>query len=390
MHMNMHMHMHMMEVNPLMFPSWKDKALFTPGPLTTSQTVKQAMQHDLGSRDGQFIALIQDVRRRLVKLGGSPEIYTTVLVQGSGTYGIEATLSSVIPPAGKLLILINGAYGVRMAKIAETHHIPCISRICAEDSIPAADELETTLANDPAITHVAVVHCETTTGIINPIAVYGEIAERHGCVYIVDAMSSFGAYPIDLAACKIDFLVSSSNKCIEGVPGFSFVLARIDTLNAARGCARTLSLDLLSQWEGLEANGQFRFTPPTHAILAFRQALVELELEGGVAGRAERYRQNYEICLAAMRKMGFKPYLADENRGYIISSFFNPEHPNFIFSDFYARLSDKGCVIYPGKLSHANCFRIGHIGRLCAGDVRTLMAAIAETLDEMEITLQKD
>ncbi len=370
-----------------LLPPWKDKALFTPGPLTTSATVKQAMLRDLGSRDTEFISVIKEVRQRLVQLGASLDEYTAILIQGSGTYGIEATLSSVIPPDGKLLILINGAYGHRMLKIAGIHRIHCESLIFTEDTQPDVSALESALKNDLAISHVAVVHCETTTGIINPIDIYGEIVKRHHRTYIVDAMSSFGAYPVDLKACGIDYLISSSNKCIEGVPGFSFVLARKESLAVTHGFARTLSLDLLAQWEGLEGDGQFRFTPPTHAILAFRQALLELEQEGGISARGERYRENYEITLSAMQAMGFKPYLNENLRGYIITSFYYLDHPNFNFKEFYECLSKKGFVIYPGKLSHADCFRIGHIGRLGPGDVASLMAAVAKTLGEMNIPM---
>lgn len=366
---------------------WKDKALFTPGPLTTSMTVKQAMLRDLGSRDPEFIGIVKDIRRRLVELGGGSQQYTAILMQGSGTFGVEAVLSSVIPPDGKLLVLVNGAYGERMVKIAQVHRIPARVLRFPENTIPDPRMLELALAEDPALTHVAVVHCETTTGILNPIETYGEIVRNHARVYIVDAMSSFGAYPIDLEACGIDYLVSSANKCIEGAPGFSFVLARASALDAARGFARSLSLDLLAQWDGLERDGQFRFTPPTHALLAFHQALRELEWEGGILSRGQRYRLNYEITLQAMQEMGFRPYLEEKHRGYIITSFHYPDHPNFSFTAFYERLSARGHVIYPGKLSQADCFRIGHIGRLTSADVRALMSAIAETLTEMGITM---
>ncbi len=367
--------------------SWKDKALFTPGPLTTSATSKLAMLRDLGSRDTEFILTVQEIRHRLVELGNGADEYTAIMMQGSGTFGIEATLSSVIPPDGKLLILINGAYGQRMLKIADIHGIEKLPLNFLEDTIPELCQLDTALQNDPQITHVAVVHCETTTGIINPIDAYGDVVKRHNRVYIVDAMSSFGAYPIDLKTCNIDFLVSSSNKCIEGVPGFSFILARKDALEKTQGFARSLSLDLHAQWKGLEVDGQFRFTPPVHAILAFRQALIELEIEGGVPARGARYCQNYDLTLSGMQKMGFQAYLKPEHRGYIITSFHYPQHPNFDFQKFYARLSQKGYVIYPGKLSHADCFRIGHVGRLGIADVRALLAAIAETLLEMDIHL---
>lgn len=364
---------------------WKDKALFTPGPLNTSATVKQAMLRDLGSRDTEFIAIVREVRQKLVALGGASDDYTAVLMPGSGTFGIEATLSSVIPSDGKLLVVINGAYGVRIHKIATVQRISVLNLTCPENMQPDPQALDEALTVDPTITHVAIVHCETTTGIINPIEACGKIVRKHQRQYIVDAMSSFGAYPIDLAACEIDYLISSSNKCIEGVPGFSFILARKDVLTQTRGFARSLSLDLLAQWEGLESDGQFRFTPPTHVILAFRQALLELEQEGGVAARGARYCENYEITLASMQKMGFRAYVSPEKRGYIITSFYYPEHPNFNFRDFYERLSQKGQVIYPGKLSHADCFRIGHVGRLGSADVRALMAAITETLVEMDV-----
>lgn len=369
-------------------PSWKDKALFTPGPLTTSRTVKQAMLQDLGSRDMTFIEIVRDVRRRLVALAHADEqTHTAVLVQGSGTFGIEAVISSVIPGNGKLLVLVNGAYGERMVRMAAAHQIPCVAQTCAENTLVDLDELENRLAVEDGITHVAIVHCETTTGIINPIQEAAEIVSRHHRVLLVDAMSSFGAYPIRMAEWGIDFLVSSSNKCIEGVPGFSFVLASKNSLLQARGNARSLTLDLYAQWEGLERDGQFRFTPPTHAILAFHQALLELEAEGGVEARAQRYTQNYELTLAGFSAMGFKPYLEKTLRGYIITSFYYPDHPRFDFTTFYEKLSQRGCVIYPGKLSHAACFRIGHIGRLGPSDVQHLLGAVRETLIEMDINL---
>jgi 2-aminoethylphosphonate-pyruvate transaminase len=367
--------------------SHKDKALFTPGPLNTSASTKKAMLRDLGSRDAEFIEVVRDVRSRLVGLGDGHEEYTSIIMQGSGTFGVEAVLSSAIPQDGKWLILINGAYGERMLKIANINKIQTAVLRTLEDTVPDASALREALQSDPAITHVAVVHCETTTGIINPIEEYGRIVKEFNKIYFVDAMSSFGAYPVDLAACNIDYLISSSNKCIEGVPGFSFVLAKIETLKQTEGYARTLSLDLYAQWKGLESDGQFRFTPPIHAILAFRQALLELEREGGVTARGERYQRNYEITLSAMEAMGFKPYLPPDHRGYIITSFYYPSHPNFDFHRFYGLLSEKGFLIYPGKLSHADCFRIGHVGRLRLHQIKGLMSAVQSVLKKMKIKL---
>jgi 2-aminoethylphosphonate-pyruvate transaminase len=374
--------------SPRRIPGWKDKVLFTPGPLTTSRTVKQAMLRDLGSRDFELIEIVSDIRRRLLELGGVADAgYEVVILQGSGTFSLEAVISSMIPPDGKLLIAINGAYGKRIAQIASVLRIDAHLLHYPEESKPDPGEITEVLEADASVSHVAVVHCETTTGIINPIKEIGAVVKDSGRRYFVDAMSSFGAVPLDLAVCGIDYLVSSANKCIEGVPGFGFVLARRDALLEAEGHARSLSLDLLAQWRGLEANGQFRFTPPTHALAAFHQALLELEAEGGVEGRAARYRANHQTLVAGMRGLGFQEYLRSEDQGYIITSFRYPEHPNFDFDQFYRRLNEQDYVIYPGKVSDADCFRIGSIGRISIADVRGLLAAIRETLLEMEIEL---
>jgi len=370
-------------------PGWKDKILFTPGPLTTSETVKQAMLRDLGSRDSEFIGLVKDVKGKLVGLGqAGPDEYTAVLMQGSGTFGLEAVVSSTIPPDGKLLVIVNGAYGKRIAQIASVLKIETAILECPENTTPDPGQIGAALEADPQISEVSVVHCETTTGIINPIEEIGRIVKKSGAKYFVDAMSSFGAVPIDLGECNIDYLVSSANKCIEGVPGFSLILCKLSSLKETAGYARSLSFDLLAQYRGFEKNGQFRFTPPTHALLAFRQALAELDAEGGVKGRAERYSNNYKILEAGMRQMGFKEYLRPEDQGYIITSFLYPEDDNFHFEDFYERLNKRDYVIYPGKVSDANCFRIGNIGRIFESDVRSLLTAIRETITEMDVKLK--
>lgn len=364
----------------------KDKLLFTPGPLTTSMTVKQAMLQDVGSRDFEFIDLVKEIRSRLLEIGGvGDDGYEAIIMQGSGTFTLEAVVSSSVPPVGKLLVIINGAYGRRIAQIAKIHNIQTTTLEFPENRVPDLVQIEKALETDAAITNVAVIHCETTTGLMNPVQDIGRIVQGFSRRLLVDAMSSFGAVPIDLAEWGIDYLVSSANKCIEGVPGFGFALVRRDALMQTEGNARSLSLDLLSQWKGLEQNGQFRFTPPTHALLAFRQALLELEAEGGVAGRAARYRANYETLIAGMRAMGFQEYLEREDQGYIITSFRYPPHPNFDFDEFYKRLNDRGYVIYPGKVSQADCFRIGTIGRIFESDVNDLLAALREVVAEMGI-----
>jgi 2-aminoethylphosphonate-pyruvate transaminase len=367
-----------------------DRLLFTPGPLTTSTTVKEAMLHDAGSRDRAFIETVREIRQRLLALGGaaapkSGGEYECVLMQGSGTFAIESVISSAIPRDGKLLVLVNGAYGRRIAQMARVHEIHTRTVEAPEDCkiLPAA--VEEALAAAPGITHVAVIHCETTTGIVNPIEAIGEVVERAGAVYIVDAMSSFGAIAVDLAAARIDFLISSANKCIEGVPGFGFVLARRSRLLEAKGHARTLSLDLHAQWAGLEADGQFRFTPPTHALLAFHQALLELEDEGGVVGRAMRYSANHAALMCGAEQLGLKPYLAPHDLSPIITTFRYPENPCFSFLEFYERLSERGFAIYPGKLTAEPCFRIGTVGRLYPADMEALLAAMQSVLAEMGV-----
>jgi 2-aminoethylphosphonate-pyruvate transaminase len=305
-------------------------------------------------------------------------------MQGSGTFAIESVISSAIPPDGRLLVLVNGAYGRRIVQIARTHSIAVEVAEVAEDCKITAALAAERLAGG-GVTHVAVVHCETTTGILNPIEEIGRVVSGAGAVYIVDAMSSFGAISLDLSASRVDLLISSANKCIEGVPGFGFVLARRSALEAAKGRARTLSLDLHAQWAGLEGDGQFRFTPPTHVLLAFDQALKELDQEGGVAGRGDRYRRNHLTLCRGMRNLGFEAYLAPEDQSYIITSFRYPPDPAFQFEEFYAKLSHLGFVIYPGKLTREYCFRIGTIGRFFPTDVERLLSAIHSVLSVMGV-----
>jgi 2-aminoethylphosphonate-pyruvate transaminase len=347
------------------------------------------MLRDLGSRDAEFIETIQSVRNDLLELAGTSVDggYEAILVQGSGTFGLESVVSSTIPRDGALLVLINGAYGRRIAEMARIHGIETITLEYPEDATTSVDDVAELLKKAPQITNVAVVHCETTTGILNPISEIGEVVRAAGKIFFVDAMSSFGAIPVDLSGSTIDYLVTSANKCLEGVPGFSVVLARRESLLKTEGWARTMSLDLFSQWAGLEKNGQFRFTPPTHTILALRQAIVELNKEGGVLGRAMRYRTNHETVKAGMERMGFKTYLDPAHQSYIITSFLYPNDERFNFELFYSKLSERGLVIYPGKLTQEDCFRIGNIGHLSSADMEALLVAIEQVMAELGIPL---
>jgi 2-aminoethylphosphonate-pyruvate transaminase len=375
----------MSEPSPDRLPAARDRLLFTPGPLTTSLSVKQAMLHDAGSWHAEFNAVVASIRERLLAIAGVSrhDGWEAIPLQGSGTFGVEAVFQTAVPPRGKVVVLANGAYGERMGQMLQHAQIDHVMLRTDEDTPPNPSALEDLLAGDSSFTHAAVVHCETTTGILNPIAPLGRVAKRHGLVYIVDAMSSFGAIPIDPPGCGIDFLVSSSNKCIEGVPGFSFVIGRRAELLACEGRSRSLSLDLLGQLRGFEKNGQFRFTPPTHAILAFDQALRELEMEGGVEGRFVRYRRNHEVLVGGMRELGFRPFLDPAVQAPIITAFHTPRDERFSFDELYRILADRGFIIYPGKLTRVSTFRIGNIGRVFPADLEQLVDATRRALLEM-------
>lgn len=369
----------------------RDKLLFTPGPLTTSLSVKQAMLHDAGSWHFEFNDLVASIRERLLKIAdlSRDNGWEVILLQGSGTFGVEAVFQTCVPPNGKVAVLANGAYGERMVQMLSHARIAHTVLRTDDDSPLSATELNQCLQTDSAITHVAVVHCETTTGILNPIEELGRMAKVAGKIYIVDAMSSFGGMPIDLEKCGIDFLISSPNKCLESVPGFCFVICRRSVLLACDRLARSLSLDLLSQLKGFEKNGQFRFTPPTHTVLAFNQALNELEQEGGIRARHERYRENHETLLSGMAKLGFQPYLDAAIQSPFITAFQYPAGAQFDFQSFYRFLSDVGFIIYPGKLTHTDTFRIGTIGRVFPRDLKQLLSAIESAMETVACPMDK-
>ena len=361
------------------------KLLFTPGPLNTTNGVKSAMLCDMGSRDAEFLGIVREIRRQLLEIGGADEAFECVLLQGSGTYVLESVISSAIPRDGRLLVLVNGAYGRRIRDIAKVHGIETEALELAENRKFTAEMVRDQLAALPGTTHVAAVHCETTTGILNPIEEIGPIVRNAGAVYFVDAMSSFGAVEIDLKTAPIDFLVSSANKCIQGVPGFGFVLARRERLLECRGRARTLSLDLYAQWAAGEADGEFRFTPPVQVLLAFHQALREFNAEGGVRGRGARYRSNHVALMRGMRELGFETYLAPEDASHIITTFRYPANPQFKYEALYRKLSEGGFIIYPGKLSDEPTFRIGTIGALYPRNIEALVEKIGLVLEEMGV-----
>ena len=354
--------------------------LLTPGPLTTSHTVKAAMMQDWCTWDDDYnLDIVQKIRAQLVQLATGQPNYTSVLMQGSGTASVEATIGSILGADDKLLVINNGAYGNRIAQIACRLNIKHTRLDYKETQAPDCDALDTLLTQDSSITHVAMVHCETTTGMLNPLNEVSAVIKRHGKVFILDAMSSFGGIEMDIGELGIDFLISSANKCIQGVPGFGFVIARTDKLTQCQGLARSLSLDIYDQWQCMEQNkGKWRYTSPTHVVRAFKQALTELTEEGGIAARAQRYKTNQQRLVKGMQQLGFTPLLPARLQSPIITSFYSPTSECYDFKSFYQALKQRGFVIYPGKVSDADCFRIGNIGEVYPDDIDRLLNAIKE------------
>lgn len=363
-------------------PAAVDYLLLTPGPLSTTATVRAAMLQDSCTWDADYnLGVVEPIRRELVRLATGPEYesdYSAVLLQGSGSYVVESVLGSAIGADECLLIINNGAYGARMGEMARCLGLRHHELDCGETTRPEPAAIEAMLVRHPEITHLAMVHCETTTGMLNPLEEVAELCQRCGIRLIVDAMSSFGGIPIDMGRLGIEFLISSANKCIQGVPGFGFAIARRAALMACAGRARSVSLDLHAQWQTMEQQGgKWRFTSPTHTVLAFAQALRELDEEGGIAARHQRYSENQRTLVDGMAALGFAPLLPEKWQSPIITAFYSPAHPDYRFADFYQRLKAQGFVIYPGKVSQADCFRIGNIGDVTPARVRDLLAAMA-------------
>uniref|UniRef100_T1JE68 Alanine--glyoxylate aminotransferase n=1 Tax=Strigamia maritima TaxID=126957 RepID=T1JE68_STRMM len=367
-----------------------DKKLFTPGPLGTSGTVKKAMLRDLGSRDVEFINTVKYIREQLLHIAGvSSTKFTAIPLQGSGTYAIEGVLQTATPRiGGKVLVIANGAYGMRMHKICEVANIPVHMLWFRDDRMVDLNEIEDHMKCH-SYSVVACVHSETSSGVLNPVESIGQLVKKY-CVdaeFFVDAMSSFGAIPLEIENVGATYVVSSANKCLEGVPGFSFAIAAKDSLNKSKGNSRSISLDLYDQYKGLESCGQFRFTPPTHTILAFKQALEEFIAEGGVTARGKRYQENNKLLREGMKKLGFKELVPSDHTGFIITSFHYPNDPQFKFSTFYSKLNELDQVIYPGKLTQADCFRIGNIGHIFPQDIAHLLKCIKKVCKEMFISI---
>ena len=355
--------------------------LFTPGPLTTDIRVRRAMLEDWGSRDARFIALTATIRARLLAVANGTGSHTAIPIQGSGTFVLEAAVASLVGPAHKLLVLVNGAYGRRIAAIAARMGRAVATLDWAEDAPVDPARAAAALAADPAITHVAVVHCETTTGIVNPIGAIASVVRAAGRVLIVDAMASFGALPVDLATTPIGAVLASSNKCLEGPPGIAFALVGTGLIADAAGRSPSLSLDLHDQWRGFENNGQWRFTPPVQVAAGLAEALRLLDEEGGPPARLARYRRRFGIVRAGLERLGHRLCLDEAVQSPIIATFRPAPDRPFDFEALYARLAARGLLIYPGKLTAHPSFRVGCIGALEDVDFEELVAAFADAAE---------
>lgn len=355
--------------------------LLTPGPLTTSKTVRQMMLEDRCTWDNDYKQLTQQIRQHLLKIAGVDEAdYTSILLQGSGSYVVEAVLHTALTQDSQLLVISNGAYGERLLKMSDRMGASAITYQVPYNETPTVVELEDILRENPTITHVAMIHCETTTGILNPLEPIAKLVKQYNKTLIVDAMSSFGGVPIEVETLGIDYLISSANKCIQGVPGFGFVIVKREVLEATEGNAMSLSLDLYDQWKTMEVDGKWRFTSPTHVVAAFLQALKEHQEEGGVERRFERYQSNNQYVREQLEQLGFKAYVDELDQSPIITTFLHP-NDNFSFEDFYQYMKDRGFVLYPGKLTEEDAFRIGNIGHVFKEDFVELCAHIKQYME---------
>lgn len=359
--------------------------LLTPGPLTTSNRTRQAMMVDWGSWDDRFNALTASVCSQLLAILHGTDSHHCVPLQGSGTFAVEAAIGTLVPRDGKVLVLINGAYGKRLAKICEVLGRDFSTFETAEDQPTTAADVDRLLRADTAITHVALIHCETSTGILNPLPEIAQVVKDHGKRLIIDAMSSFGALPIDAREVPFDALIATSGKCLEGVPGMGFVFAEKQALAAAQGNCHSLAMDLFDQHSYMVKTGQWRFTPPTHVVAALHEALLQYAEEGGLPARHQRYADNCQALLDGMAALGLRSFLPAEIQAPIIVTFHAPQDARYQFKDFYERVKAKGFILYPGKLTQVETFRVGCIGHVDATGMQAAVTAIAQTLQDMHV-----
>jgi 2-aminoethylphosphonate-pyruvate transaminase len=359
--------------------------LLTPGPLTTSPDTRSAMLLDWGSWDSSFNTLTASVCRDLVAVVDGQQEHVCVPLQGSGTFAVEAALGTLVPRGGKVLVPDNGAYCKRIARILGYLGREAVVLAHGEQEPADPARIDAALTADPAITHVAQVHCETGTGILNPLPKIAAIVARHGRSLIVDAMSSFGAIPLDARTLRFDAVIAASGKCLEGVPGMGFVIARRTSLERSAGNSASLVMDLLDQWQYMQKTGQWRFTPPTHVLAALRAAIDQYQEQGGLRARLARYTANCAALVSGMRALGFKTFLPDALQAPIIVTFHAPPDPAYDFTEFYRQVRERGFILYPGKLTAVETFRVGCIGAINPETLNQAVAAIGDALREMGV-----
>ena len=368
----------------------RDRILLTPGPLTTTLRTKLAMLHDWGSWDGDFNAVTAGVRRRLLDIVHGQDSHVVVPLQGSGTFSVEAAVATVVPRNGHVLVLDNGAYCKRAGKLTQMMGRRVSTIPFDEDAPVSAAVLDAHLRDDPGITHVVLIHCETGAGVENPLAEVAAVCERHGRGLIVDAMSSLGALPIDARAVRFDALIAASGKCLEGVPGMGFVYLRRAILDGCAGQSQSLAMDLHDQHVYMEKTGQWRFTPPTHVVVALSEAITQFEEEGGQPARLARYTSNCRTLVDGMRALGLRPFLKPEHQAPIIVTFHAPAHPAYDFRRFYQAAKARGFMLYPGKLTTVETFRVGCIGAIGTQEMRQAVAAVGEAMQDIGVDLRPD
>lgn len=359
--------------------------LLTPGPLTTSTETRSAMLIDWGSWDRAFNDMTASVCRDLVAIVNAQADHVCVPLQGSGTFAVEAALGTLVPRGGKVLVPDNGSYCKRMVRILGYLGREAVVLPHGEQEPADLARIDAALAADSAITHVAQVHCETGTGILNPLAEIAAVVAGRGRGLIIDAMSSYGAISIDARSLRFDALIAASGKCLEGVPGMGFIIARQKTLEGSAGNTYSLAMDLLDQWQYMQKTGQWRFTPPTHVLAALRAAIDQYQAQGGLPARLARYTENCRALVAGMRALGLRTFLPDALQAPIIVTFHSPPDPSYDFTEFYRRVRERGFVLYPGKLTAVDTFRVGCIGAIDVGTIRKAVAAVADTLRDMGV-----
>jgi 2-aminoethylphosphonate-pyruvate transaminase len=362
-----------------------DPILLTPGPLTTSSATRAAMLHDWGSWDSAFNELTASVCRDLISIVHAQDDHVCVPLQGSGTFSVEAALGTLVPRAGKVLVPDNGSYCKRIVRILNYLGREAVVLAYGEQEPADPARIDAALSADPSITHVAQVHCETGTGILNPLPQIAAVVAGHGRGLIIDAMSSYGAIPIDARSIRFDALIAASGKCLEGVPGMGFVIARRAALERSAGNSYSLAMDLLDQWQYMQKTGQWRFTPPTHVLAALRAAIDQYQQQGGQCARLARYTENCAALVSGMRALGFTTFLPDQLQAPIIVTFHSPADANYEFTQFYRRVRERGYILYPGKLTAVDTFRVGCIGAIGPDALRRAVAAIADVLGEMGV-----